>query len=224
MEIFWIINEFLLKYAHYINDVATVSDSLYLGIVYSVMFHIITRLIEFKVRKRFILYIKIFIYLPGTIIHESMHYISSLITNGRPVRFTILPKFKKDKIILGSVANANITWYNSFIIGFAPLITLWLLILYADNYMNLTDSVLFALIQLFLFYIIAIGSVPSGQDVKVAFTYMIPGFILFVLLIFLFIVYFHIFSIDSLLMFDEMNNSYYPEIISEYIQKLRYFL
>jgi len=224
MELFWIVNEFLLRYSHFINDVAKVSDTLYLAMIYAVMFHMITRLIEFKVRKKFILYIKIFIYLPGTIIHETMHYIASLITNGKPVRYTIFPQFKEDRIILGSVANANIKWYNSFIIGFAPLTTLWLLILFADNYMNLLDNVGFALIQLFLFYIVAIGSVPSGQDVKVAFTYMLPGFLLFFMLIFLFIVYFQIFSVDSLLLFDDSYHTYYPEIISNYIQKLKMFI
>ena len=73
-----------------------------------------------------------FISLPGTFMHEFMHLFFSLILNGKPVSFSIIPKKKNilnldGKIIgyqatLGSVGSKNITWYNGAFIALSPFL------------------------------------------------------------------------------------------------------
>jgi len=64
-------------------------------------------------------------YLTGTILHELAHYCAGLITNARPVSFSLMPRRAgPGRWILGSVSFANIRWYNAGIVGLAPLFIL----------------------------------------------------------------------------------------------------
>jgi len=224
MEIFWIINNFLLDYHIYVLEYIDISEPLYLSILYSLFFLLLVKIIEIKMPQHIMIYIKIFIFIPGTIVHELMHYIASLALNGKPVRFTIFPKFEKDRIVLGSVSNSNITWYNSFVIGFAPLFTLWVLIIYADNYMDLVSNIYFSILQLYLFFILVINSVPSKQDIHVAFVYMVPGLILFFILLLLFMIYFEIYNVAGFLHFDRVYSGYYPDFIKPGITYIKSYI
>lgn len=64
-------------------------------------------------------------YLTGTIVHELAHLLAGLVTNARPVRYTIIPKRTANNgWMLGSVSFANLRWYNAVFVGMAPLVTI----------------------------------------------------------------------------------------------------
>jgi hypothetical protein len=62
-------------------------------------------------------------YLSGTILHELAHLVVGLLTNARPVNFSVLPRRGAGRQwILGSVSFANIRWYNAAFVGLAPIL------------------------------------------------------------------------------------------------------
>jgi len=106
---------------------------------------------------------------PGTFCHELSHDLTGLILNGRPVAFSVYPRREENRIRLGAVMMANLRWYNAFFIGMAPLALLlgaWLLfhwILGQGFPLGLTLVLL-----IFLVANLAYGSIPSGQDCRIA--------------------------------------------------------
>lgn len=61
--------------------------------------------------------------LPGTLIHELLHFGVGLILNAKPVSFSIWPrKSGPSTWTMGSVGFANVRWYNGAAVGLAPLI------------------------------------------------------------------------------------------------------
>lgn len=70
--------------------------------------------------------------LPGTLAHETCHLLLGLLFNGRPTRISLLPHREAKGWVMGSVAFANLRWYNGFFIGMAPLLLLplayWLML------------------------------------------------------------------------------------------------
>ncbi len=78
-------------------------------------------LILFVFKKINNFYLISFLTLPGTFMHELMHLLTSFISFGKPVKFTIIPKRNGNGITLGSVSSANITWYNAIFISLSPL-------------------------------------------------------------------------------------------------------
>jgi hypothetical protein len=62
--------------------------------------------------------------LPGTLCHELCHLGAGLLLNGRPARFSLLPRREGQTWILGSVGFAHVRWYNAFFLGAAPLLLL----------------------------------------------------------------------------------------------------
>jgi len=103
--------------------------------------------------------------LPGTIVHELLHFIVGLVTLGCPINFTIIPKKDGDRYTLGSVGFSNLNWINSPFIGLAPL-----LILYAIFYWALhLDGSVNSYIKFWLLTGFFISSgIPSSQDLKIA--------------------------------------------------------
>ena len=98
--------------------------------------------------------------LPATFLHELSHFIVSLITNGQPVKFSLIPHKEKNGYVMGYVASRNIQFYNGAIISLAPLIWLGIAIYMLIN--NLGNFLIIA-------YLIEAG-IPSIQDIKVAIT------------------------------------------------------
>ncbi len=71
--------------------------------------------------------------LPGTILHELLHFCVGLILGARPVAFSLIPRRAGKRWILGSVSFARITLFNAAPTAFAPLLMLpvaW--VLFAD--------------------------------------------------------------------------------------------
>ena len=128
-------------------------------------------------------YLLALITLPGTFFHELSHLIVSLLTNGKPISFTIIPKIRNGYIILGEVKSANIRWYNAFFIGIAPLLLIIqsfyiYYMIVTNNYNYLTNIIL-----IFLSANLLYSSIPSKQDLKVGMLSLYPLF--FVIVIYL---------------------------------------
>jgi hypothetical protein len=107
--------------------------------------------------------------LPGTFCHELCHWLVGLLLNGQPVRFTVLPKREGRGFVLGSVALANLRWYNAFFIGLAPLLLVVAALalfgwrLGGHPVLGWREAMAVFLLANLLF-----GAVPSGQDLRIA--------------------------------------------------------
>lgn len=110
--------------------------------------------------------------LPGTILHEMMHFFVGLILNARPCNFTILPRKSDKGYVMGSVGFTNITFYNAIPSSMAPLLLLPIGF-YLNRYLlpnmtpTFTNYVLYVLLQT----IIIENALPSSADFRVAKQY-----------------------------------------------------
>ncbi len=107
--------------------------------------------------------------LPGTFCHELCHWVLGKLLNGQPLHFTVLPRREGRGFILGSVGFANLRWYNAFFVGLAPLLMLPLaygLFLWRLDAMPSLGWPEAAMV--FLLANIVFGSLPSGQDLRIA--------------------------------------------------------
>ena len=106
--------------------------------------------------------------LPGTFMHELMHFIVSFILLGNPVSFSVIPKRAGNKIILGSVSSTNVRFYNGFFIALAPLLLLplsyFLLV-----YLSRVQETYYFYIGIYLIANLIYASIPSSTDWKLAF-------------------------------------------------------
>ena len=95
--------------------------------------------------------------IPGTFLHELMHYLVGSILNARPVNFTIFPKRNLEgAYVMGSVGFSNITFYNAVPSAMAPLLLL---------------PIAFYINRVLLQTIIIENAIPSGADFRVAGMY-----------------------------------------------------
>jgi hypothetical protein len=107
--------------------------------------------------------------LPGTLAHEGLHALLGLVLRGRPAGFTLLPRREGRGWVMGSVAFANIRWYNAFFIGAAPL--LLLPAAYGLLVWRLGAHPVFGwpeALAVFLIANLVYASVPSWQDLRIA--------------------------------------------------------
>lgn len=107
---------------------------------------------------------------PGTFLHELMHFLVGGFLNAQPCNFTILPRRDLDGgYVMGSVGFRNITFYNAVPAALAPLLLLPIGY-YVNEYLlpimpaTLGNYILYVLLQT----IIIENAVPSGADVRVA--------------------------------------------------------
>ncbi len=110
--------------------------------------------------------------IPGTLLHELMHFIVGLVLNARPCNFTIFPKRCPEGYVMGSVGFRNATFYNALPSALAPLALLPL-----GYYINkmvlpeleptLINCILYMLLQIILIE----NAMPSKTDFKVAGMY-----------------------------------------------------
>jgi len=109
--------------------------------------------------------------IPGTFLHEFMHFVVGLFMNAHPEGLELLPKKSPDGqgYIMGSVSFSNMTFYNAFPTAFAPIGLLvigyclnrfWLPQI-VPTYLNYIGYVL-------LQTIIIENSIPSSIDIKQA--------------------------------------------------------
>ena len=118
--------------------------------------------------------------IPGTILHEFMHFFVGMLLNARPCNFTIFPRRGEDgSYVMGSVGFRNVTFYNAVPASMAPLLLLPIGF-YLNRYFRPTmeptfvNYVLYVLLQT----IIIETAMPSGADFRVARMY-ISGVLLY---------------------------------------------
>ena len=137
------------------------------------------------------LWLSAIINIPGTILHETMHFLVGLFMNARPTSYTLIPR--KDNFgnyVMGSVGFRNITSYNAIPSALAPLFLLpigyYFNIWYFNNVnITLLNYALYILLQT----IIIENAVPSSTDFKVAFSYPL-GLLIYTFLAVCGIIYF----------------------------------
>lgn len=109
-------------------------------------------------------------YLSGTALHELAHYCAGLISNARPVSFSLVPRrTASNQWILGSVSFANIRWYNAALVGLAPLLILAVPILVA--LVRLASAHIFSWWDLLIACLLApayLSFLPSKSDWLIA--------------------------------------------------------
>ena len=121
--------------------------------------------------------------IPGTILHELMHFTVGLLLNARPCNFTIFPRKASDgSYVMGSVGFRNVTFYNAVPSAMAPLFLLvigFMINRYYLPIMPLTavNYILYVLLQT----IIIENAMPSGADFRVAGMYL-KGILLYSIL------------------------------------------
>ena len=127
-------------------------------------------LMRFKYATYSSMWMSALVNIPGTFLHELMHYLVGSLLNARPVNFTIFPQRNLDgDYVMGSVGFGNITFYNAVPSAMAPLLLLpiafyinrYALPLMAPTFFN---YILYVLLQT----IIIENAIPSGADFKVA--------------------------------------------------------
>ena len=112
--------------------------------------------------------------MPGTILHEAMHFIVGLLLNAKPCNFTLFPRRNENGYVMGSVGFTNITFYNAIPSSMAPLMLLPIGF-YVNRYFlpnmtpTFTNYVLYVLLQT----IIIENALPSSADFKVARMYFL---------------------------------------------------
>lgn len=109
-------------------------------------------------------------YFIGNFLHELSHYMVSLILNGRPKAFSIMPKKEGNYYKFGYVTSSNFKWYNRFFISLAPLLLL-IVLYYMDKYFYvfLEDNLYNLLLYMFLVVVLIDNSIPSITDFNLAF-------------------------------------------------------
>lgn len=107
--------------------------------------------------------------LPGTLAHETLHFLTGLALKARPTGFSLVPRREGRGWVMGSVAFGNIRWYNAFFVGLAPL--LLLPIAYGLVVWRLQGQPGFGWIEALVVFLIAnfiYAALPSWQDLRVA--------------------------------------------------------
>jgi hypothetical protein len=107
--------------------------------------------------------------LPGTLCHETCHWLMGKLLNAQPVHFTVLPRREGHGFVLGAVAFRHLRWYNAFFVGMAPLLLLRLaygLLLWRLGSHPTLDWPEAAI--LFLLANLVFAALPSRQDVRIA--------------------------------------------------------
>ena len=167
----------LLSYWNYINSYA------FLETFFNNRFYLIL-LVIVLVRMKNATYNSMFlcalINIPGTVLHELMHFLVGLFTNARPYNFSLFPK-KADNggYVMGSVGFSNITYYNAVPSALAPLLLLpigFYINRYGLPMINPTfiNYILYILLQT----IIIENAIPSSTDFRVARLYF-SGMVLY---------------------------------------------
>ncbi|MDD4556383.1 MAG: hypothetical protein PHE89_03535 [Alphaproteobacteria bacterium] len=108
--------------------------------------------------------------IPGTFLHELMHFFVGGFLNAQPCNFSVFPKKNLNgEYVMGSVGFRNITFYNALPAAMAPLLLLPIAFLLNRYWLpEITPSTLNYVFYILLQTIIIENAIPSGQDFKVA--------------------------------------------------------
>lgn len=131
---------------------------------------LVVMLMRFKYTTYRSMWLSALVNIPGTFLHELMHFTVGAFFNASPCNFTLLPKKNENgDYVMGSVGFRNITYYNAVPAAMAPLLLLPIGF-YLNRYMlplmmpTFGNYVLYVLLQT----IIIENAIPSSVDFKVA--------------------------------------------------------
>ena len=147
-------------------------------------------LLKFKYATYSTLWLSALINIPGTILHETMHFLVGLFMNAKPTSYDLVPR--KDgygNYVMGSVGFRNVTYYNAVPSALAPIFLL--VIGYYFNrwyFANIDISIYNYMLYILLQTIVIENAVPSSTDFKVAFSYPL-GLLLYGFIATFFLVY-----------------------------------
>ena len=114
--------------------------------------------------------------LPGTLLHELSHLVVAAVTGGRPVGFSIVPRREashggRERWLLGSVTISRPGPVSALPSALAPL---FLNVVAYHLYLNWGNwfpaDLQHTLMMYLAIYVFSYSSIPSGQDLKVAFS------------------------------------------------------
>lgn len=121
--------------------------------------------------------------IPGTFLHELMHYLVGGLFNAHPCNFTLFPKKNENgDYVMGSVGFRNVTYYNAIPAAMAPFLLLPIGF-YVNRYMlpymapTFGNYAFYVLLQT----IIVENAIPSSVDFKVAGMFL-RGIVLYLFL------------------------------------------
>lgn len=113
--------------------------------------------------------------IPGTFLHELMHFLVGLFMNARPCNFTLFPRRGDDgNYVMGSVGFTNVTFYNAIPASMAPLLLLPIGF-YINRYVlpQIQPTFVNYILYVFLQTVIIENAMPSGADFRVAKKYFL---------------------------------------------------
>ena len=121
--------------------------------------------------------------IPGTLLHELMHFLVGGFLNAQPCNFTLLPRRSVEgDYVMGSVGFRNITFYNAVPAALAPLLLLPIGFYFNRYFLPQMEPTLFNyIIYVLLQTIIVENAIPSRTDFNVAGQYF-TGVVLYLVL------------------------------------------
>lgn len=151
---------------------------IFLYLIPSLVFAMILRLLA-KIHAIFFLF-----YLAGTFLHELAHFCAGVVTNARPVSFSVWPRRAAlNRWVLGSVSFANIRWYNAIFVGLAPVLVLSVPPLLAIARLKYASA--YGWLDILLAVLIApayLSCLPSRADLAIAlksWPYVVAGLLFY---------------------------------------------
>ena len=111
-------------------------------------------------------------FLPGTVLHELSHLLVAAVTGGRPVGFSIIPRREgSGRWRLGSVTVSRPGTLSALPSGLAPLaLNVAAYYIYLEWPTWFGRDLPHTLLMYLVVYLFCYSSIPSGQDLKVAFS------------------------------------------------------
>jgi hypothetical protein len=107
----------------------------------------------------------------GVFFHEVAHLLVSLLTFGKPSKFSIFPSKSVNKqngkisYTLGYVISCNIRWYNVFVVSMAPLLLLPLsFFIYKFFFIYIDENLYSYILYIFIIISLLFSSIPSNTD------------------------------------------------------------
>jgi hypothetical protein len=128
--------------------------------------------------------------LPGVILHEAIHALAGFLLFANIKGFSFIPKYNGDGYwTMGSVSFSRLNAFNAVPVGLAPLTLVGVALIVYLNWTAFFTPSFFSILGLyFTVFILIYESIPSSQDIKMAFNiksillYGVVGYLVFLLL------------------------------------------
>lgn len=140
------------------------------------------------------IYIVSFIFLPGTLIHELSHVMTTLLVGGRVGKINLWPQIENDHIKLGTAEVQVMDPFRNSLVGVSPLLIGSALIVYLSSIFQ-SQSLEFQILIGYFIFQISNSMFLSPSDLK-EFKYL---FLFALVILILTLVYFYLNSYDQYL-------------------------